>query len=371
MLKIGITGSNGFIGWHLSQTLSLQPNLFELVEFEREWFDNKIKLDEFVLRCDAIIHLASVNRHENSELLYETNIRIAKNLVKSLISTSYDGQLIFSSSIHEIRDDSFGKSKKYIQEIFSNWSNDNKKIYKGLIIPNVFGPFGLPNYNSVVATFCYQLTRDIIPIINNDASLGLIYIDDLIKQIIKHILSDSKGIFKIEPSDTVKISEMFSLLSLFKEKYFIDGEIPNLKSVFEHNLFNTFRSFINLETYFPVKYRNNIDERGNFVEIIRQEIGGQVSFSTAKPGITRGNHFHTRKIERFSVIKGNALIQLRKKNSSQVINYYLNGDEPSYVDIPIWYTHNIKNVGDNMLYTIFWINESYDPNNSDTYFENV
>jgi UDP-2-acetamido-2,6-beta-L-arabino-hexul-4-ose reductase len=113
------------------------------------------------------------------------------------------------------------------------------------------------------------------------------------------------------------------------------------------------------------------DDRGSFVEIIRLEVGGQVSFSTTKPNITRGNHFHTRKIERFAVIKGKALIQLRKIGTDEVLNFELNGDEPAYVDMPIWYTHNIKNIGDDVLYTNFWINEFFNPNDADTYFEEV
>ena len=144
-----------------------------------------------------------------------------------------------------------------------------------------------------------------------------------------------------------------------------------IRNQFEINLFNTIRSFLNLNTHFPIKYKNNIDERGNFVEIIRLETGGQVSFSTTKKEITRGNHFHTRKIERFSVIKGKALIQLRKIGTTEVYDYYLSGDEPAYVDMPIWYTHNIKNIGEEELYTMFWINEFYDANDPDTYFENV
>ena len=126
-----------------------------------------------------------------------------------------------------------------------------------------------------------------------------------------------------------------------------------------------------MNNHFPIRYKNNIDERGNFVEIIRLETGGQVSFSTTKKGITRGNHFHTRKIERFSVIKGKALIQLRKIGTNEVFDYYLSGDEPAYVDMPIWYTHNIKNIGEDELYTMFWINEFYDSNDPDTYFETV
>lgn len=128
---------------------------------------------------------------------------------------------------------------------------------------------------------------------------------------------------------------------------------------------------MDIANYFPVKLTQHTDDRGSFVEIIRLEVGGQVSFSTTKPNITRGNHFHTRKIERFAVIKGKALIQLRKIGTDEVLNFELNGDEPAYVDMPIWYTHNIKNIGDDILYTNFWINEFFDPNDADTYFEEV
>ena len=128
---------------------------------------------------------------------------------------------------------------------------------------------------------------------------------------------------------------------------------------------------MDIANYFPVKLTQHTDDRGSFVEIIRLEVGGQVSFSTTKPNITRGNHFHTRKIERFAVIKGKALIQLRKIGTDEVLNFELNGDEPAYVDMPIWYTHNIKNIGDDILYTNFWINEFFNPNDADTYFEEV
>ena len=157
----------------------------------------------------------------------------------------------------------------------------------------------------------------------------------------------------------------------YKEIYQDKGEIPKLNNKFELNLFNTFRCYMDISNHFPVKLNQHTDPRGSFVEIIRLGIGGQVSFSTTKPGITRGNHFHTRKIERFAVIKGKARIQLRKIGSDEVLDFYLNGDEPAYVDMPIWYTHNIKNIGEDTLYTNFWINEPYNPEDADTYFEEV
>jgi UDP-2-acetamido-2,6-beta-L-arabino-hexul-4-ose reductase len=160
-------------------------------------------------------------------------------------------------------------------------------------------------------------------------------------------------------------------LSNFNQEYYLLGKIPTLKSQLEIKLFNTFRSFINYKNTFPRSLFPHVDNRGAFIELIKTEIGGQFSFSTTFADITRGNHFHTRKIERFMVIKGKALIQLRKYGTEEVLNFELDGDKSSYVDMPVWYIHNIKNIGSEVLYTNFWINEAYDAADPDTYFEAV
>jgi UDP-2-acetamido-2,6-beta-L-arabino-hexul-4-ose reductase len=371
MIKVGVTGSNGFIGWHLCSTLKLDINKFELIEFKRDWFIEDINLDSFVLKCDIIVHLAGLNRHSEESAIYNTNIGLAERLVDSFKRTGFNGQIIFSSSIQEERNNTFGNSKKMARELFSSWAVQSGSTFHGVIIPNVFGAFGLPFYNSVISTFCHQLVNRESPKIETEATLNLIYINELVKKIIDLFNTETNENLTIGHTDTYKISEILELLVKFKTKYFENGQIPSFNNQFETNLFNTFRSYFNLNTHFPIKYKNNIDERGNFVEIIRLETGGQVSFSTTKSGITRGDHFHTRKIERFSVIKGKALIQLRKIGSNEVFDYYLSGNEPSYVDMPIWYTHKIKNIGEEELYTMFWINEFYDANDPDTYFVKV
>jgi UDP-2-acetamido-2,6-beta-L-arabino-hexul-4-ose reductase len=370
-MKIGITGVNGFIGWHLCQTIKLDNNQFELIDFRREWFNDRFYLDAFVSKCDIIIHLAGLNRHSEESTIYNTNVGLAQCLVDSFNRTNFKGQVIFSSSIQEERNNKFGISKKAARELFSNWSNITGVKFQGLIIPNVFGVFGIPFYNSVVATFCHQLVNNEVPKIESDKTLDLIYINDLIKKIIELFNTNTNVNLIIEHTHTIKVSDILKLLIKYKEEYFDNGQIPYFGNQFEFDLFNTFRSYFNIKTYFPIKYKNNKDERGNFVEIIRLETGGQVSFSTTKKNLTRGNHFHTRKIERFSVIKGKALIQLRKIGNNEVFDYYLSGDEPAYVDMPIWYTHNIKNIGEGELYTMFWINEFYDSNDPDTFFEKV
>ena len=371
MIKVGVTGSNGFIGWHLCRILELYSNKFELIEFKRDWFNQYINLDSFISKCDIIVHLAGLNRHNEESAIYNTNFGLAEKLVKSFKRTNFKGQVIFSSSIQEERNNIFGNSKKAARELFFNWASLSGATFHGVIIPNVFGAFGVPFYNSVVSTFCHQLVNNESPKIDTNATLNLIYIDDLVKNIVELFNTESKENIIIEHTDSLKVSEILELLITFKNKYFENGQIPYFNNLFEINLFNTFRSYFNLNTHFPIKYKNNIDDRGNFVEIIRLETGGQVSFSTTKKEVTRGNHFHTRKIERFSVIKGKALIQLRKIGTTDVFDYYLSGDEPAYVDMPTWYTHNIKNIGEEELYTMFWINEFYDANDPDTYLENV
>lgn len=372
ILKVGITGQHGFVGQHLYNFLGLTPDQFERVEFKREFFENQDKLNDFVFKCDVIVHLAAVNRHADPQKIYDLNITLVNKLIFALEHTASQAHVLFSSSTQENRDNLYGKSKKDGRELLAKWAATSGGRFTGLVIPNVFGPFGHPYYNSFIATFSHQLTHGEVPTVEVDGDVQLIYVGDLVKYIAAELKSEIGNDLKIiQPTDQRKVSEIFALLQSYKTQYVDSGIIPELQSGFEMNLFNTFRCYINIEAYFPVKFAQHKDPRGAFVEIIRLNIGGQVSFSTTLPGITRGNHFHTRKIERFAVIKGKALIQLRKIGSDEVVDFQLSGDEPAYVDMPIWYTHNIKNIGDEELYTIFWINEFFDAADPDTYLQNV
>ena len=372
MTRVGITGSNGFVGYHLYQTLTLQKEEFSLIEFDRNFFEDEHALDSFVSSCDVIVHLAALNRHNEAQVIYDINKSLVKKLVASLERTNSKSHLIISSSTQEDRDNLYGKSKKEGRLLLSDWANNNGGKLSGLIIPNVYGPFGHPYYNSVIATFCHKLAKGEIPIIEVDGNLKLIYVGELVEEIIKLIRNNDNSHEQIVPfTAEVKVSEILSLLQYFRTSYQDKGEIPVLHNDFEYKLFNTYRCYMDVANYFPKKFIQHADNRGAFVEIARLGIPGQMSFSTTLPGITRGNHFHTRKVERFSVIKGKALIQLRRIGTNEVHDFYLDGGESAYVDMPIWYTHNIKNIGEEILYTIFWINEPFDANDPDTYFEIV
>lgn len=372
MIKIGITGQAGFIGSHLYNFLGLKKDEVIRVPFRDDFFSDQTRLEAFVKQCDVIIHLAALNRHNDSQTIYDTNIRLVKQLIEALEKTNSKPHILFSSSTQEERDNIFGKSKREGRQLFTDWAARNGALFTGMVIPNVFGPFGNPYYNSVIATFSHQLTHDETPHIEVDASLKLIYIGDLIKTIYYLIINRvSDKEFRVPPTDEAKVSEILTLLESFKDKYLEQGIFPDLDDPFERNLFNTFVCYIDHSKCFPFKLKKNTDERGTFIETIKLYSGGQISFSTTKPGITRGNHFHTRKAERFAVIKGKARIQLRRIGTDKVLNFELDGNEPSYVDMPVWYTHNITNIGTNDLYTIFWISEIYDPSDPDTFFELV
>jgi UDP-2-acetamido-2,6-beta-L-arabino-hexul-4-ose reductase len=387
MIKIGITGQAGFIGTHLFNTLSLHPDKYIIIPFRDEFFQSEEALDAFVKQCDVIVHLAAMNRHNDPNVLYKTNLELVQKLIDSMERTNSKPYVIMSSSLQEELDNLYGLSKREGRELFNQWAERNGAKFTGLIIPNVFGPFGVPFYNSVISTFSYQICNKQAPKIEVDNELKLIYVGDLVKVILDLFpadfantegTEDTEGtegwlppkVLEVPYRAKYKVSELLDKLQGYYDTYVVNGIFPALDDWFEVCLFNTFRSYLPKE-HFPVKYLKHSDQRGIYVETMKFNSRGQVSFSTTLPGITRGNHFHTRKVERFAIIKGNASIKLRKHGTNEVIEYILDGEEPAYVDMPIWFTHNITNIGDTELLTMFWNNEVYDPNGPDTYYEPV
>lgn len=364
-MRIVISGHTGFIGGHLIRNFKLHYPNRKLIQLNKEDFLSQ-NFNDKIEKEDFIFHLAGVNRHENEDKVYSSNNQINSSLLRHLENINFKGKLYFSSSLQEESDSLYGKSKKRAREDFERLSKKLGFIFFSSLTPNLFGPFCKPFYNSFIATFSHQLLNNQSPKIIADNSVKLIYIDDYISSLLELLVSKIEVInfnFIIK----IKVSEALGKLKLFNKLYIQENKIPNLESKFDKDLFNTFRSYINYKEFYPRKYQLNLDERGSFFELSKALSMGQSSFSKTNSGVTRGNHLHTRKIERFSVVKGKAIIQIRRYLNDEIISFELDGNSPSYVDMPIWYTHNITNVGDEELLTFFWINEPYNQNDSDTY----
>ncbi|MFA6815645.1 MAG: NAD-dependent epimerase/dehydratase family protein [Lentisphaeria bacterium] len=372
MIKVGITGQPGFVGSHLYNLLGTEKE-FQQIPCKDEFFQDEKKLRQFVKQCDVIVHLAAMNRHPDQQVIYDTNVRLVQQLIDAMEAENVTPHVLFSSSTQEDRDNPYGASKRKGRELLINWANRNDAKFTGCVFPNVFGAFCRPNYNSVVATFCYKLCHSEMPEIQTDGKIKFIYVENLCRELIQ-IMQTGKAsdCYPVPFDKEVKVSELLITLKRFKSQYFEQGTIPELHNSFERDLFNTFFTYFDFKSFFPFQLKKNSDPRGTFVELARLDhIGGQVSFSTTAAGITRGNHYHTRKIERFAVIQGKAKIELRKIGTDEKYSFELDGENPSFVDMPIWYTHNITNIGTETLYTIFWINEFYNPDDPDTFYEEV
>ena len=376
MPATAITGQTGFVGSHLYHTLGLYPGQYRRIPFQDDYFQDESRLRAYVKQCDVIVHLAAMNRHPDPEVLYQTNLRLVRQLIDAMEKEQVTPHVLFSSSTQEERDNQYGRSKREGRVLFESWALRSGGSFTGLVVPNVYGPFSRPNYNTFIATFAHKLTHGQTPQILEDSPVRLIYVGNLCRHILEKIATIRHSPVPVIERDPVpydfeeNVSQILSRFQSYTRQYYDHGIIPPLTSPDEVNLFNTYRSYID-PGHYPVPLTPHCDARGTFVETIKLGVGGQVSFSTTVPGVTRGNHYHTRKIERFTVIKGRALIQLRKIGSQEIQNHYLDGSRPSYVDMPVWYTHNITNIGNEELYTQFWINEWYDAADPDTYYEAV
>jgi UDP-2-acetamido-2,6-beta-L-arabino-hexul-4-ose reductase len=370
MKKIGITGMVGFFGSHLRDRLSREKDI-EVLPYEDSFYENPDAFIDFAKKANVIIHLAGVNRHE-PQVVYQKNIELMEKLLQFIDASGNKPYILFSSSTQIERDNEYGRGKKRAMELLEQWTRKNNASAVSMVVPNVFGDGGRPFYNSVVATFCHQLTHNDQPKIDKDGRMTMIYINDLVEEIIRLIKSPLVGyhVEYIKPRAEMQVSEILALLNKYKEAYYGSGMVPAIKSDFERDLYNTFITYMDAADW-ERHLKLNADDRGTFVEVFKLENGGQVSFSTTKPGITRGNHYHIRKNEKFCVVSGQASIKLRRIGTDKVIEYKVSGDKPSWVEMPIYHTHNITNIGNAELVTLFWINEHFNPDDPDTFFEKV
>lgn len=369
-ITIGITGMVGFVGSHLRDRLSREESV-SVPPFDDNFFDDENKLKEYVSSCNSIVHLAAMNRGDKDEI-YNTNIELVKKLISAMEDMKVTPSIIFSSSTQIDKDTAYGRSKKEGARLLTEWAHRNNASLTIMVIPNIFGDQGRPYYNSVVATFCYQLTHQEEPKIMVDGQLGLIFINELTELMAQRAIKPLEGVdvIRVPSTSTAKVTEILSLLETFRDFYYNKKIVPAFKNNFEKNLYNTFITYMD-KSDFSQYPKLHSDSRGSLFEVVKQQIGGQVFFSTTKSGITRGNHYHTRKMEKFCVVKGQGVIRLRRIGTDKIIEYEVSGDKPVSVEMPIFYTHNITNVGNEDMLTLFWTNELFDPNDPDTFYEEV
>ncbi|MEH7461457.1 capsular polysaccharide biosynthesis protein CapF [Bacillus thuringiensis] len=369
-MNILVTGAKGFLGKNLVAELRNRGynNIFE---FTKE--SDSTLLDKYTKECDFVFHLAGVNRPKDESEFMEGNVGFTSQLLESLKKHDNKAPVLITSSIQAEKDNPYGRSKKEGEELLFNYSKETDvKVYV-YRLPNLFGKWSKPNYNTVVATFCHNIARGLdIQVNNPDVELNLCYIDDVLEEFVRALefnptTQDDYCVVPVE--HTIKLGKLADLIKSFKESR-TNLSIPNMEDALTKKLYSTYLSFLP-EDEFSYDLKMNSDHRGSFTEFIRTSERGQVSINVSKPGITKGNHWHHTKNEKFLVVSGEGLIRFRKIDSDDIIEYRVSGGKLQVVDIPTGYTHSIVNVGENDLVTVMWANECFDPEKPDTYFVEV
>lgn len=373
-MKVLVTGAKGFIGKNLVYNLKTdRANNFVDEIFEYDIDNTQEELASFCAQADFVFHLAGINRpKEESEFC--GNFGILDEVLENLAGSDNKCPVMLSSSTQAALDNPYGISKRNAEEHlieFSDTYGNKALIYR---FPNVFGKWCRPNYNSAVSTFCNNIAKGLpISVNNRDTELTLVYIDDILTELINALTGKENRIdnYRCEVPVTHKatLGHITDLLYSFKASR-DERAIPDMSDAFTKKLYSTYLSYLS-EDDFSYDLKMNVDNRGSFTEIIRTLDRGQVSVNISKPGITKGNHWHNTKNEKFVVVAGEGIIRFRKPDSDKVIEYKVSGEKIEVVDIPTGYTHNIENIGSTDLVTIMWCNECFDPNNPDTFFLEV
>lgn len=369
-MKILVTGAKGFIGKNLIAELKTTTN-HEIFEYDQD--TEYSLLQQYCQDANFVFHLAGVNRPKEQSEFMSGNFGFTSELLDLLKQYQNNCPVMISSSIQAALDNPYGQSKKAGEELLFSYSEEtgaNVLIYR---FPNVFGKWCRPNYNSAVATFCHNIAHD-LPIQVNDRSveMTLVYIDDVVKSLIDALegREQREGKYCVVPiTYQTTLGEIVDLIESFKASR-AERSIPDMSEPFTKKLYSTYLSYLP-EDQFSYDLKMNVDARGSFTEFIRTPDRGQVSVNISKPGITKGNHWHHTKNEKFLVVSGSGVIRFRKLDTDEIIEYFVSGDKLEVVDIPVGYTHNIENLGDSDMVTIMWVNEIFDPENPDTNYLEV
>lgn len=382
-MNILVTGAKGFVGRNLvSQLHNIQSGkaknyeaLSDIKVFEYDIDSDPAELDVYCKNADFVFNLAGVNRPKNQSEFMQGNFGFASILLDTLKKHHNTCPVMISSSTQAALDNPYGESKRAGEELLFEYSKQAGAKVLVYRFPNVFGKWCRPNYNSAVATFCHNIAHDLAIQVNDPAvMMNLVYVDDVVNELITAINGKEHrdGSYCIVPTvHTVTLGEITDLLYFFKESR-NTLNVPDVGDAFTKKLYSTYLSYLP-EDRFAYPLKMNVDNRGSFTEIIRTPDRGQFSVNISKPHITKGNHWHHTKNEKFVVVSGKGVIRFRNMNEhdGKVIEYFVSGDKIEVVDIPTGYTHNIENLGDADMVTFMWCNECFDPQRPDTFFEEV
>ncbi len=380
-MKLLITGAKGFVGKNLCATLrniaqgkdrsfGIDADV-QLYEYDLD--TEPAKLEQWCRDCDFVFHLAGVNRPKHASEFMEGNFGFTSTLLAALEKHKNTCPIMISSSTQAVLDNPYGKSKLAGEELLREYGERTGAKVLIYRFPNVFGKWCRPNYNSAVATFCHNIANG-LPIVVNDPSvkMRLVYIDDVVAELIAALKGEAHskdGLCYVPVEHEILLGEIADMIYSFRASREARG-VPDTGDAFSAKLYATYLSYLP-ENAFSYPLTMNVDARGSFTEIIRTAERGQFSVNISKPGITKGNHWHHTKNEKFLVVSGNGVIRFRKIDSDHVIEYFVSGEKPEVVDIPTGYTHNIENLGQTDMVTFMWASECFDPQKPDTFYLEV
>lgn len=363
--RVALTGARGFIGRNLAMQLRDTPGI-EVVEFSRETsidvFSDKVRT------CEALIHLAGVNRSQDDNEFVEGNLRFTEKIIQFL-RNHHQIPVFFASSILADTNSPYGQSKRAAEEVLWEYHRNTGIPVRVVRLPNVFGKWCRPNYNSVVATFAHNIAQGIpIEVTDRNHQMTLVYVDDLVETLIRDIKSRFlTPSFELEPQYVVTVGEVAdSLLEIHRKR--VSGEVLDVGSGLLRALHATYTSFLQ-PSQFSYSLTPHTDSRGSFVEFLKTTNAGQVSFFTSRPGVKRGSHYHHTKSEKFVVTHGNALFRFRNLSDGTRHEIEVSSDTPTVIEsIPGW-VHEIVNVGHDDLSVLVWANEVFNQSRPDTFRE--
>lgn len=382
-MNILVTGARGFIGRNLvAQLHNIQSGKARnnavpdgLKVFEYDIDSDPSELEVYCKNADFVFNLAGVNRPKEQSEFMKGNFGFASTLLDTLRKYKNTCPVMISSSIQATLDNPYGESKRAGEHLMLEYAKETGAKVLIYRFPNVFGKWCRPNYNSAVATFCNNIAHDLAIRVNDPAVvMNLVYVDDVVNELIAALTGgeNRKGDYcEVPVVYSVTLGKIVELLYSFKESR-NNLNVPDVGDAFTKKLYSTYLSYLPSDKFgYPLKM--NVDARGSFTEIIRTPDRGQFSVNISKPHITKGNHWHHTKNEKFVVVSGRGVIRFRNMNgeNTEVIEYFVCGDKIEVIDIPTGYTHNIENLGETDMVTFMWCNECFDPQHPDTFFEEV